>query len=326
MESARNCTEQRLLGLCPEGHGLERRRSIKITMIEEMRKELGQSFIGHCILLIGALLVSLISPQISLRHEKIYTVHLANLGSGGGPSQSSSATSLPQPAPKSKTPDAKKINVPLTPQPQQVKRLNPKAQTVQKTVPATAKPKTPSLADRLKTRLEKVKTPPDSKVQNVKTNQKFVEPQKALPQTNQRFVEPKEWSNIQKSQAGAQTQIAVGGTGSGKGVGIGIGTGSGTGEEFPYSWYLELIQTKITMNWKEPPKPLIKGEIPYAVVSFLIGRDGQIKKISLYERSGVEALDQSVVNAIKSSNPLPPLPDDFSDDWLDVKIKFELTE
>ena len=293
-----------------------------------MRKELGQSFIGHCILLIGAFLFSLISPQINFRHEKIYTVHLSNLGSGGGPSQGAGASSIPQLATKPKTPEVKKIAVPSTPPPQQVKRLNPQAQTVQKVVPATTKPKTPSLADRLKTRLEKVKTQPDSKVQNIKTNQKFMEPQKAMAQTNQRFVEPEEWSNIKKGQAGAQTQIAVGGggSGSGRGVGIGIGTGSGSGEEFPYSWYLELIQTKITMNWKEPPKPLIKGENHYAVVSFLIAKDGQIKKINLDERSSVEALDQSVVEAIKSSNPLPPLPDDFPDNWLEVKIKFELTE
>jgi TonB family protein len=87
-----------------------------------------------------------------------------------------------------------------------------------------------------------------------------------------------------------------------------------------------MIQNKITMNWKEPPKPSLDSKDLSAVVSFTILRDGQVQKISLVEASSMQSLNQTVLEAVKVSSPLPPLPADFAGNQLNVKIKFELSE
>lgn len=296
-------------------------------------KELIRSVWGHGFLFIGLVLFTLLRPQAPFRSEKYISVNLRNLGGSVGPSTGGPSLQKPAqmiapvkpPAPQeikketlSQPKVQQKITPPPTPPQQKVQKLTPKAPTQQKIAPPVAKPqsKTPSLSQRLKNRFEEV--------QSVQSTKKFVEPQQfveakqATPASKHHFVEPEEWSKTQKSGAGIQTQMSA--------VGVGTGTGSGDGKEFPFAWYLEMIQNKITMNWKEPPKPLLDSKDLSAIVSFSISRDGQIQKITLAGASSLQTLNQSVIEAVQVSNPLPPLPADFVGNQLNVKIKFELTE
>lgn len=294
-----------------------------------LRKELAQSAWGHFFLFIAVGLFMIIAPHATFRNEKFVSVNLTNFGprvAGLPPGPKKAAQGPVKTVPKISTPpQAVKKEAPpkATPKPEIKKTAPPQAQQkVQKLTPKPVAPKviapvkskvtTPSLSDRLKNRLGKVKTTP---------TQKFVEPQKLDSKplkaaTNTRFVEPGEWSTKAKVRSsGAQTQLSAVTAG-----------GGGSGKEFPFSWYLDLIQNKITMNWKEPPKPLLSSGDLSAIVSFTINRNGQIQGIRISGKSSLEILNKSVIEAVEYSNPLPPLPDDYPENQLNVKIKFELKQ
>jgi len=291
-----------------------------------LRKELVQSLSGHGIVLTGIFLFTLLSSHVTFKQEKYVSVNLRNLGSSFGPGTGSGPAVQPK---KTELPPVKKAAPPVTQapvkkqapvQPQVKKAPPPTSQPkVQKLAPKaveqpkTAKPSPPSLTDKLKNRLAEVKT--------LKSSGKFVEAKNFSPAapskvTNKKFVEAGEWMKTHKSAKGSQTQVSMGSSGG----------GGGMGKIFPYSWYIDLIQSKITMNWKEPAKPMVTEDNPSAVVSFVITRDGHIESISLSSRSSMQALNDSVMSAVQVSNPLPPLPDEYPDDKLAVKIKFELTQ
>lgn len=297
-----------------------------------IQKELIQSASGHGLFLAGLFLFMIVTSQTSYRHDRFVTVQLKNLGGLSGPAGSGLNVTPPKMNPSPAQPVSKpapvtapkKESVPQPPtqkippktlapaKPQPVKPSAVKTQT-----PGKAQTKIPSLSERLKNRLTEVKNPPSTG--------KFIEPQKWTPPSNQNFVEPQEWMKTQKagSSTSAQTQMSASVS---SGPGSGGGSGSSFGKEFPFAWYLDLIQNKITMNWKEPPKPLIKEGNLSAIVSFIIYKDGHVDKIRMTERSTLEVLNQSVIEAVQTSVPLPPLPENFQDSELTINIKFELTE
>jgi len=62
------------------------------------------------------------------------------------------------------------------------------------------------------------------------------------------------------------------------------------------------------------------------VVIMKIMRDGEIRDIWFEKRSGNTYFDDSVLKAIKKSNPLPPLPDGFLGPYYDVGVRFSPSE
>jgi len=63
-----------------------------------------------------------------------------------------------------------------------------------------------------------------------------------------------------------------------------------------------------------------------AVIIVKIMRDGEIRDIWFEKRSGSTYFDESVLKAVKKSNPLPPLPDGFLGPYYDVGFRFNLSE
>ncbi|NIR48165.1 TonB C-terminal domain-containing protein [candidate division KSB1 bacterium] len=94
-------------------------------------------------------------------------------------------------------------------------------------------------------------------------------------------------------------------------------------EEFPFSYYLAVIQTRVQSNW-EPPSPPARSSISRKVVVFFkIQRNGRITDITLETSSGDYVFDQAAVRAVTLANPLPPLPVDFRAPELPVHYEFE---
>jgi TonB family protein len=93
------------------------------------------------------------------------------------------------------------------------------------------------------------------------------------------------------------------------------------GKKFPFAYYLELIQNKINQEWRSPCSVMENKKV---VVFFKILRDGQVKNISMEKGSGNFLLDQSALRAIWQSAPLPPLPQEYKKDFLNVHFRFEL--
>lgn len=92
---------------------------------------------------------------------------------------------------------------------------------------------------------------------------------------------------------------------------------------FPYLYYLRILKNKIYENWN-PPVNLEKalGEQKMAVIFFKILKSGEIVSPSIEKSSGVAFYDQSALRAVISANPLPPLPDEFSEEFLEVHMGF----
>jgi TonB family protein len=92
--------------------------------------------------------------------------------------------------------------------------------------------------------------------------------------------------------------------------------------DFPFTYYLRLIQSKIGERWAPPRAAAAGGE--RAVVLFEIQRDGQVAREPLLERSSGNSLyDQSALRAVTEASPFPPLPPEFRASSLRVHFGFE---
>lgn len=92
---------------------------------------------------------------------------------------------------------------------------------------------------------------------------------------------------------------------------------------FPYTWYIEVLRDKIYTNWSPPSKFSILEEGTSATVSFRILKDGTIQRIRLKKSSKIEILDQSALEALEMLR-LPPLPDNWNENCLDVTVRFRV--
>ncbi len=146
---------------------------------------------------------------------------------------------------------------------------------------------------------------------------------------------PKAKSKSGKSDSGSGT---VGGGGSGLRIGVGGGSGSGGigfGSEyssqigmssFPYTWYLQTLHSRISSNWfTSRIKTGLSGDY-FTSVSFRIYKDGHISEPEILESSNVKSLDLSAIRAVRSSAPFPPLPTEYKDEYLLIRLIFEHTK
>jgi TonB family protein len=94
-------------------------------------------------------------------------------------------------------------------------------------------------------------------------------------------------------------------------------------EEFPFIYYLNIMRNKISSNWV-PPRTQTSGKESITTrIHFVVQRGGQVTRVVLEETSGVPFFDQSALRAVYASDPLPPLPEEFSDSELGVRFLFE---
>ena len=91
-------------------------------------------------------------------------------------------------------------------------------------------------------------------------------------------------------------------------------------------YYLTMLQGKITRNWKQPSARFTGGDSPTARVSFTVLRSGSITNLKIARSSNWSTIDQSAVQAVRSSAPFAELPQTYLGDRLDVTIDFTITE
>lgn len=91
--------------------------------------------------------------------------------------------------------------------------------------------------------------------------------------------------------------------------------------DFPFTYYLRLIQSKIGERWIPPRAATAGGE--RVVVLFEIQRDGQVRETQVEKSSGNTLYDQSAMRAVMEASPFPPLPPEFKASSLRVHFGFE---
>lgn len=93
--------------------------------------------------------------------------------------------------------------------------------------------------------------------------------------------------------------------------------------DFPFTYYLRLIQSKIGERWAPPRAAATGGE--RVIVLFEIQRDGQVREPTVERSSGNALYDQSALRAITEASPFPPLPPEFKASSLRVHFGFEFS-
>ncbi len=112
---------------------------------------------------------------------------------------------------------------------------------------------------------------------------------------------------------GSGTGMELGGMGPGGGMG-------GFGEKFPYSWYINILYSRLWQAWE------LKTETGKScTIAFSIQRDGSVADIDVDEKSGDAFYDGQAKRAVEVSS-FPPLPQDFPDPELRVMVRFKFEE
>lgn len=114
-----------------------------------------------------------------------------------------------------------------------------------------------------------------------------------------------------------------GATGEGAAGGPGA-TAGGTDQEFPFAWYLSLVEGRISRNWSPAQLGFGSQAERTCVVHFTIRRDGRVADLAVVESSGIDLFDREAVRAVQASAPLPSLPTGFGADCLGISFVFTL--
>jgi len=98
---------------------------------------------------------------------------------------------------------------------------------------------------------------------------------------------------------------------------------TGTDENFPYAWYVSLIEGKVVNNWRPRQLGFGKRAIVSCTVHFRIGRNGSVAQVTLVRNSGVGVYDREALRAVKTTR-LPPLPPQYTGSSLGITFTFNL--
>jgi protein TonB len=104
--------------------------------------------------------------------------------------------------------------------------------------------------------------------------------------------------------------------------GFGI-TGGGGDFGTKYSWYVRVIQQKVSENWlKYEVDPRITSA-QRVYITFDVARDGHPMNVNVEQSSGVPSLDISAVRALQRIDTFGPLPGDYSGNKISVEYWFD---
>jgi len=86
--------------------------------------------------------------------------------------------------------------------------------------------------------------------------------------------------------------------------------------------YYSLVWAKIKGAWTIPENLLKEMVDLETIIVLIIEPNGKVQKIWFEKKSGNALYDQSAIRAIKKAEPLPPIPKEWSDDTLEIGIRF----
>lgn len=93
-------------------------------------------------------------------------------------------------------------------------------------------------------------------------------------------------------------------------------------KEFPFTYYLKILQNKIASNWDWP---VMSGTLK-ATAYFKIQRNGLIAELNIDSTSGDYLFDQAAKRAVNLASPLPPLPEAYEEEDLGIYFEFSFHE
>jgi len=92
-----------------------------------------------------------------------------------------------------------------------------------------------------------------------------------------------------------------------------------------YGWYVNAIRNRISSNWLLSTISPNIITAPRVYMTFDILRDGSITNVQVTQSSGIPEVDRSALRAVLASNPLGPLPPDYSGSKVSVDFYFDFS-
>lgn len=99
-----------------------------------------------------------------------------------------------------------------------------------------------------------------------------------------------------------------------------MGAVSIDGGNFPFASYVSRMRQKIATTWEVPAGT--EGFDRDAVVYFRIHRDGSVSNVTVEKSSALPTFDRSCQRAVMEAAPLPPLPREYSEEFVSVHFTF----
>ncbi|MEZ5290120.1 MAG: TonB family protein [Vicinamibacterales bacterium] len=145
-----------------------------------------------------------------------------------------------------------------------------------------------------------------------------VPPVKQAPADAPTRVTPSKGAEVQQGDAlantGSTSRVPFGGTASGSG---GTGARFDVGD-FCCPQYLATMQDRILRNWESKQQTL-----GTTILSFTVQRDGRLTDIAVERSSGNATLDFIATRALRLTQRIPPLPPEYTNQSLAVRLTFE---
>jgi len=141
----------------------------------------------------------------------------------------------------------------------------------------------------------------------------------AMPELNQPKQRPRKEEEAKPEEIVKEQPAGPIGGPSVSGGGMASGVTVATAQpDFKYQYYINTVREKIGQHWRPPPD--VKDA--KARVIFTVNRSGWVGEVNLDTKnsSGTFGFQQAAVRAIRSSNPFPPLPDEFAKQSLEFSV------
>jgi TonB family protein len=176
---------------------------------------------------------------------------------------------------------------------------------------------TPAEAPRVRSELPPAPTKPAMTLPtaNARPRPPQARPQQAPQESSGR--KPSTGPEVREGSARAETGAR------GQGFGLTTGGGGGAGAQldvgdFCCPDYVETVVQRIQGNWAS--KQSVTGRV---VVKFTIQRDGAVTDVQVFQPSGMIALDTAAYRAVLLTQRVPPLPGQFTNPTLTVRLNFD---
>lgn len=198
------------------------------------------------------------------------------------------------------------------------------SRTIKKTTPA---PKPPP-------KKEKAIEIPEPKKQKPQPKKERPEPTKETPKPEPKKIEEppaKIEKPVEAKDAAADTATGpaedaapsstIGGRGTAA-IGIPGGTGDAGGDA--RTFYFNLLKMRIESNWQRPIYPPNYTDRRTLVVTVRLGlsSSGRVTSLDLLTPSGYDALDRSILRAVRDAAPFPPFPPQITRLSMAIPIEF----
>jgi TonB family protein len=146
-------------------------------------------------------------------------------------------------------------------------------------------------------------------------------PAKAAPARPARSEPARTTPSVSEPPTDGNTRTETGARGQGFGLATGGQGGKGIEVETPNfccPGYLEQVRIAIERGWERAP-----GVVGVTIVRFRIVRNGTIDSISVVQPSGNPLIDSAAARAVARVPSVPPLPAEFPDSSLALRLRFE---